>query len=130
MIFVTEDENLFAMSENCKKKVDGAISHKSHMLDMLVMKITRQAMILDFNLFWKSRNTETEKHLHSRNSLRYSFSVRLIDRNKRQARGCNQLVDLTSEPFFHISVATFTQRFCCCWNDHFHSSWLYLLINR
>lgn len=44
------------------------------MLDMVVMKITRQAMILDFNLFWKSGNIETEKHPHSRNSLRNSLA--------------------------------------------------------
>ena len=31
--------------------------------------------------------------------------------NKRQARGCNQLIDLTSELFLHISVAPFTQYF-------------------
>ena len=29
--------------------------------------------------------------------------------NKRKARGCNQLIDLTSELFLHISVAPFTQ---------------------
>ena len=55
----------------------------------------------------------------------YCFNI-----NKRQARNCNQLVDLTSELFLHISVAPFTQWFCYCWNDHFHSSWLYLHINR
>ena len=31
--------------------------------------------------------------------------------NKRQARGCNQLINLTSELFLHISVAPFTQYF-------------------
>ena len=49
--------------------------------------------------------------------------------NKRQARGCNQLINITSEEFLHISVAPFTQWLCCCWNDLFHSL-LYLYINR
>ena len=50
--------------------------------------------------------------------------------NQRQAEGCNQLVELTSKPFLHITVVPFTQWFCCCWIDHFHSLWLYLHINR
>ena len=48
----------------------------------------------------------------------------------RQARGCNQVVDLTSELFLHINVASFTQWFCWCWNDYLHYLWLYLFINR
>ena len=47
-------------------------------------------------------------------------------KRNRQAKGCNQLVDFTCELFLYISVAPFTQWFCCWWNDHFHSSWLYL----